>query len=201
MDSLPLIIALTFGYLLGSIPFGLLIAKASGQGDIRAIGSGNIGATNVLRTGRKDLAFLTLLADAGKAGVAALIVTHFYGLPYGLIAGTLALIGHCFPVWLGFKGGKGVATFFGCLLAAAWPVGIGAGIIWLLVAYLSKMSSLGALWAAASAPLIALYLGRIDIALMSAVLAVIIFIRHRENIVRIFKGIEPKIGEKKDKAS
>ena len=197
MDTLPLIISITFGYLLGSIPFGLLIAKAAGQGDIRGIGSGNIGATNVLRTGRKDLAFLTLLTDAGKAGVAALIINHFYGLPYGLIAGTLALIGHCFPVWLGFKGGKGVATFFGCLLATAWPVGLIAGAIWLAIAFLTKMSSMGALWAASSAPIAAMVLGRLDIAMMSVVLALVIFIRHRENIGRIIKGTEPKIGAKK----
>jgi len=164
MDTLPLIISITFGYLLGSIPFGLLIAKAAGQGDIRGIGSGNIGATNVLRTGRKDLAFLTLLTDAGKAGVAALIINHFYGLPYGLIAGTLALIGHA---------------------------------IWLAIAFLTKMSSMGALWAAASAPIAAMVLGRLDIAMMSVVLALVIFIRHRENIGRIIKGTEPKIGAKK----
>lgn len=200
METLPLIVAVIFGYLLGSIPFGLLIAKASGQGDIRKIGSGNIGATNVLRTGRKDLALLTLLTDAGKAGAAALFVNHFYGLPYGLIAGTLALIGHCFPIWLGFKGGKGVATFFGCVLATAWPVGLIAGAIWLAIAFLTKMSSMGALWAAASAPVVALFLGRIDIATMSLVLAIVIFIRHKDNIGRIIKGTEPKIGAKKTDA-
>ena len=201
MDILPLISAVLFGYLLGSIPFGLLIARATGQGDIRKIGSGNIGATNVLRTGRKDLAFLTLLTDAGKAGAAALIVNHFAGLPYGLIAGAMALIGHCFPVWLGFKGGKGVATFFGCLLATAWPIGLLAGAIWLAIAFLTKMSSMGALWAAASAPIIALFLGRMDIAIMSMVLALVIFIRHKDNIGRIIKGTEPKIGAKKDRAN
>ncbi len=198
---MPLIISLVFGYLLGSIPFGLLIAKAAGQGDIRGIGSGNIGATNVLRTGRKDLAFLTLLTDAGKAGVAALIITHFFGLPFGLFAGTLALIGHCFPVWLGFKGGKGVATFFGCLLATAWPVGLIAGAIWLVIAFLTKMSAMAGLWAAASAPVIALVLGRLDISIMSLVLALVIFIRHKDNIGRILKGTEPKIGAKKKETS
>ena len=198
---MPLIISLVFGYLLGSIPFGLLIAKAAGQGDIRGIGSGNIGATNVLRTGRKDLAFLTLLTDAGKAGVAALIITHFFGLPFGLFAGTLALIGHCFPVWLGFKGGKGVATFFGCLLATAWPVGLIAGAIWLVIAFLTKMSAMAGLWAAASAPVIALVLGRLDISIMSLVLALVIFIRHKDNIGRILKGTEPKIGAKKKDTS
>ena len=198
---MPLIISLVFGYLLGSIPFGLLIAKAAGQGDIRGIGSGNIGATNVLRTGRKDLAFLTLLTDAGKAGVAALIITHFFGLPFGLFAGTLALIGHCFPAWLGFKGGKGVATFFGCLLATAWPVGLIAGAIWLVIAFLTKMSAMAGLWAAASAPVIALVLGRLDISIMSLVLALVIFIRHKDNIGRILKGTEPKIGAKKKDTS
>ena len=198
---MPLIISLVFGYLLGSIPFGLLIAKAAGQGDIRGIGSGNIGATNVLRTGRKDLAFLTLLTDAGKAGVAALIITHFFGLPFGLFAGTLALIGHCFPVWLGFKGGKGVATFFGCLLATAWPVGLIASAIWLVIAFLTKMSAMAGLWAAASAPVIALVLGRLDISIMSLVLALVIFIRHKDNIGRILKGTEPKIGAKKKETS
>lgn len=200
MENTPVIIAVLFGYLLGSIPFGLLIAKASGQGDIRNIGSGNIGATNVLRTGRKDLALLTLLTDAGKAGAAALIINHFFGLPYGLIAGTLALIGHCFPVWLGFKGGKGVATFFGCLLATAWPVGLIAGAIWLTIAFLTRMSAMAGLWAAATAPVAALLLGRLDIALMALFLAIVIFIRHRENIGRIIKGTEPKIGAKKNKS-
>lgn len=196
MDTLTLIISVIGGYLLGSIPFGLLIAKVSGQGDIRAIGSGNIGATNVLRTGRKDLAALTLLFDAGKAGLAALIITHFYGLPYGLIAGVAALIGHCFPLWLKFKGGKGVATFFGALLATCWPVGLCAGAVWLATAFVSKMSSLGALAAAGAAPLIALYFQRVDIAAMAVVMAVIIYIRHAQNIGRIVKGTEPKIGKK-----
>lgn len=197
MDALPLIIASSIGYLLGSIPFGLLIAKASGQGDIRNIGSGNIGATNVLRTGRKDLAFLTLLTDAGKAGAAALIVSHFFGFHYGLIAGALALIGHCFPIWLGFKGGKGVATFFGCLLAVAWPIGLIAGAVWLIIAYITRMSAMGGLWAAASAPVAALFMGRIDITMMTLVLTAVIFIRHGANIKRILNGTEPKIGESK----
>lgn len=195
MDTVSLITALIGGYVLGSIPFGLLIARLSGQGDIRAIGSGNIGATNVLRTGRKDLAALTLLFDAGKAGVAALIATHVLGLPYGAIAGAAALIGHCFPVWLKFKGGKGVATFFGALLATSWPIGLGAGAIWLTTAFLTRMSSMGALTAAGAAPLIALYTGRTDIAVMAAVMAVVIYIRHRENIGRILKGTESKIGQ------
>jgi len=196
MNSTLLIYALIGGYILGSIPFGLLIAKLSGQGDIRDIGSGNIGATNVLRTGRKDLAALTLLLDAGKAGLAALIANHFMGLPYGLIAGAAALIGHCFPVWLKFKGGKGVATFFGALFATCWPVGLTAGAMWLFTAFISRISSLGALAAAGTAPIIALMFERLDIALMAAVMALIIYIRHKDNIVRIVKGQESKIGQK-----
>ncbi len=196
MDYQVLIIAILAGYTLGSIPFGLLISRLFGQGDIRAIGSGNIGATNVLRTGRKDLAALTLLLDGGKAAAAALIFNHFFGLPYGLFAGAAALIGHCFPVWLKFKGGKGVATFFGCLLAAAWPVGLIAAAVWLAIAVLFRMSSLAALWAAAAAPLAALWLGRTDVAAMASALALVIFIRHKDNIARIIKGTESKIGKK-----
>lgn len=196
MDITTLIIAAVGGYILGSIPFGLLIAKFSGQGDIRDIGSGNIGATNVLRTGRKDLAALTLLFDAGKAGIAALVVNHFFGLPFGLVAGAAALVGHCFPVWLKFKGGKGVATFFGALFATAWPVGLVAGAIWLATAFISRMSSLGALAAAGIAPVVAIYLGRADVAAMAVVMALIIYIRHAENIGRIIKGTESKIGQK-----
>ena len=150
MFSMPILYALIGGYLLGSIPFGLLIARATGQGDIRDIGSGNIGATNVLRTGRKDIALITLLLDAGKAGIAALIFNHFFGAPIGFFAGAAALIGHCFPIWLKFKGGKGVATFFGGLLATAWPIGLIAGAIWLACAFLTRISSLSALAAAGS---------------------------------------------------
>ena len=192
----PILFALLGGYLLGSIPFGLLIAKASGQGDIRDIGSGNIGATNVLRTGRKDIAFLTLLLDAAKAGVAALIFNHIFGAPIGLYAGVAALIGHCFPVWLGFKGGKGVATFYGCLFATSWQLGLIAGAIWLVCAFLTRISSLAGLAAAGLAPIIAFMMGNIPIAVMAAVMAIIIYIRHAENIGRIIKGTESKIGKK-----
>ena len=196
MFSMPILYALIGGYLLGSIPFGLLIARATGQGDIRKIGSGNIGATNVLRTGRKDIAFITLLLDAGKAGIAALIFNHFFGAPIGLFAGAAALIGHCFPIWLKFKGGKGVATFFGCLLATAFPIGLIAGAIWLVCAFLTRISSLSALAAAGSAPLIALLMGYPNVAIMAAVMALIIYIRHAENIGRILKGTESRIGKK-----
>lgn len=183
-------------YLLGAIPFGLLIAHAAGQGDIRAIGSGNIGATNVLRTGRKDLAILTLLLDAAKAGVAVLVVKHFYGVELGLMAGGAALIGHCFPVWLKFKGGKGVATYFGFLFAGAWLVGLIAGFVWLASAFLSRMSSLSALLAAFIAPIAAYGLGNVPMAIAAAVLSLVIFIRHKDNIGRILSGTESKIGNK-----
>jgi glycerol-3-phosphate acyltransferase PlsY len=196
MFSMPILYALIGGYLLGSIPFGLLIARATGQGDIRKIGSGNIGATNVLRTGRKDIAFITLLLDAGKAGIAALIFNHVFGAPIGLFAGAAALIGHCFPIWLKFKGGKGVATFFGCLLAVALPIGLIAGAIWLVCAFLTRISSLSALAAAGSAPLIALLMGYPNVAIMAAVMALIIYIRHAENIGRILKGTESRIGKR-----
>jgi len=197
MFSMSMLYAIIGGYLLGSIPFGLLIARASGKGDIRDIGSGNIGATNVLRTGRKDLAFITLLLDAGKAGIAALIFNHFFGAPIGLFAGAAALIGHCFPVWLKFKGGKGVATFFGCLLATAWPIGLIAGVIWLSCAFLTRISSLSALAAAGTAPIIAFLMGNIPVAMMAAVMGIIIYIRHADNIGRIIKGTESKIGASK----
>ncbi len=196
MFSIPILYAILGGYLLGSIPFGFLIARASGAGDIRDIGSGNIGATNVLRTGRKDIALLTLLLDAAKAGVAALIFNHFFGAPIGLYAGAAALIGHCFPVWLKFKGGKGVATFFGILFATAWPLGFIAGAIWLGCAFITRISSLSALAAAGITPLAAYLLGNFPVALMSAVLAIIIYIRHAENIGRILKGTESQIGKK-----
>lgn len=194
MIFLPL--SLIIGYLLGSIPFGLLIAKFSGQGDIRNIGSGNIGATNVLRTGRKDLAFITLLLDAAKAAFAFLIINYFIGQPFGIYAGAMALIGHCFPVWLGFKGGKGVATYLGYLLAAAWPVGLIACGTWLASAVLFRMSSLAALIAALVAPIVAYFLSGPTLAAVSALLTIVIYIRHLANINRILTGEEPKIGKK-----
>ena len=197
MFSTPILYALIGGYLLGSIPFGLLIARATGQGDIRKIGSGNIGATNVLRTGRKEIAFITLLLDAGKAGIAALLFNHFFGAPIGFFAGAAALIGHWFPIWLKFKGGKGLATFFGALLATAWPIGLIAGAIWLACAFITRISSLSALAAAGSVPLIAFMMGYTHVAMMVAVMAIIIYIRHVENIGRILKGTESRIGSKK----
>ena len=191
------IYAAIIGYFLGSIPFGLLISRLGGQGDIREIGSGNIGTTNVLRTGRKDLAALTLLFDGGKAAAAFFIANHFFSFDAGLVAAGFALLGHCFPIWLKFKGGKGVATFLGALLAAHWPLGLMAIGIWIAVAVLLKMSSLAALTAAGITPLIALYMGKFNVAIMAALLALIIYIRHKDNIGRILKGTEPKIGQGK----
>jgi len=199
-DMTPLLtsfLVLIGGYILGSIPFGLLISRAAGQGDIRSIGSGNIGATNVLRTGRKDLAVVTLLLDAAKAVVAVLVVKHFFGLEYGLMAGGAALFGHCFPVWLKFKGGKGVATYFGFLFAGAWKVGLIAGAVWLTSAFVSRMSSFSALLAALVAPIAAYGLGYRPMAVAAAILSLIIFVRHKENIGRIMSGTESKIGKSK----
>lgn len=185
------------GYLLGSIPFGLVITRLAGLGDIRAIGSGNIGATNVLRTGRKDLALATLVLDAGKAGFACLILTWLVSTPAGLVAGGAAFLGHCFPVWLRFNGGKGVATFLGTLLAAAWPVGLLVCFTWLGMALLMRISSLSALVAAAAAPLFALAFGRADVAILALFLAVLVYWRHKTNIARLIDGTEPHIGAKK----
>lgn len=193
------------GYLLGSIPFGVILTRAAGTGDVRNIGSGNIGATNVLRTGRKDLALATLILDAGKGAVALLLARHLLGSEAaGAVAGGAAFLGHLFPIWLGFKGGKGVATFFGLILAAAWPLGLLAAATWLLVAFLLRFSSLAALVAAAATPLYALLplpaLGlpaAPPILLLAVFTAVLIYIRHHENIRRLLKGQEPRIGAKK----
>jgi acyl phosphate:glycerol-3-phosphate acyltransferase len=192
-----ILLAAIGGYLFGSVPFGLVLTRLAGLGDIRTIGSGNIGATNVLRTGRKDLALATLVLDAGKAGFACLVFTALVSTPAGLVAGGAAFLGHCFPVWLKFNGGKGVATFLGTLLAAAWPVGLLTCATWLGVALLMRFSSLAALVAAAAAPLLALAAGRADVALLALFLAVLIFWRHRTNITRLLDGSEPPIGAKK----
>ena len=193
------------GYLLGSIPFGVIATHLAGLGDIRKVGSGNIGATNVLRTGRKDLAALTLIGDGGKGavavGVAQACALHYAPAAEPLacaLAGGAAFFGHLFPVWLGFKGGKGLATFLGVILAAAWPVGVAACLTWLVVAKLSKISSLSGLVAAALAPLIALGLQRpMPTVVLAAVLAVLIFVRHHQNIRRLLDGSEPRIGATK----
>jgi glycerol-3-phosphate acyltransferase PlsY len=192
------------GYLLGSIPFGVILTRAGGAGDVRNIGSGNIGATNVLRTGRKDLAIATLILDAGKGAVALLVARYLFGEVAGAIAGGAAFLGHLFPVWLGFKGGKGVATFFGLILAACWPLGLMAAATWLIVAFALRYSSLAALVAAALTPLYALLpLPALGLPAPAAILilaiftAVLIYVRHHENIARLLKGAEPRIGARK----
>ncbi|WP_396593083.1 glycerol-3-phosphate 1-O-acyltransferase PlsY [Brevundimonas sp. R86498] len=193
------------GYLLGSIPFGVVITRAAGTGDVRSIGSGNIGATNVLRTGRKDLALATLLLDAGKGAVALLIARHLFGSEAaGAIAGGAAFLGHLFPVWLGFRGGKGVATFFGLMIAACWPLGLMAGATWLIVAFALRYSSLAALIAAAATPALALLPLPVvglpapqPVFVLAVVTAILIYIRHHENIGRLLKGAEPRIGARK----
>ena len=187
---------LLLGYLFGSIPFGLLLTRAAGLGDIRRIGSGNIGATNVLRTGNKGLAAATLLLDALKGAAAVLIVAWFVGHEAVLWAGAGAVIGHNFPVWLRFKGGKGVATSYGVLLAAAWPVGIAAGAVWLIVAGVTRRSSLAALVSFALAPVIAALLADPTIVKLALVIAVLVFVRHHANIRRLLAGTEPRIGQK-----
>ncbi len=188
--------AVVLGYLLGSIPFGLVLTRLAGLGDIRQIGSGNIGATNVLRTGRKDLAAATLILDAGKGGIAALIAAR-WGFELAILAGGAAFLGHLFPVWLGFKGGKGVATFIGTLLGVFWPMGLIVIATWLVVAGALRISSLSALVAAATAPIWAWYLSGPALAALCLFMAVLIFIRHHENIRRLAAGTEPRIGKKK----
>ena len=188
--------ALAGGYVLGSIPFGLVLTRIAGLGDIRAIGSGNIGTTNVLRTGRKDLAAATLLLDGGKGAAAALIAAA-WGPDMALVAGFGALIGHLYPLWLRFKGGKGVATALGVLLALAWPVGVAACATWLAVAAVFRYSSLAALLSLAAAPLYAwLLMGDLQMVEFGAIVALLIWAKHHANIRRLLKGEEPKIGRK-----
>jgi glycerol-3-phosphate acyltransferase PlsY len=194
------ILAALGGYLLGSIPFGLVLTKLAGLGDIRQIGSGNIGATNVLRTGNKGLAAATLILDAAKGGIAALIAQALADPNAGLIAGLAAVLGHNFPVWLDFKGGKGVATSLGVLVAVAWPVGLAAILTWLASAAIFRISSLAALLAFALSPVYAtLWVGH-EPAILALVLAAIVIGRHHANIRRLLAGQEPKIGGKKKDA-
>ena len=181
------------GYLLGSIPFGLVLTRLAGHGDLRAIGSGNIGATNVLRTGRKGLAALTLLFDGGK-GAAAVLVCGAWGAEAGFAAGLGAVLGHDFPSWLRFKGGKGVATTLGVLLAAVWPAGVLACLTWLSVAALFRYSSLAALAALTAAPFYAAWLADGQAVVLAAVLAVLAIARHHANIRRLLRGTETRIG-------
>ncbi|HUN44043.1 MAG TPA: glycerol-3-phosphate 1-O-acyltransferase PlsY [Acetobacteraceae bacterium] len=192
---MPPIAFILLGYVLGSIPFGLLLTRAAGLGDIRAIGSGNIGATNVLRTGNKSLAAATLLLDGGKGAAAVLIARAVAGHDAALWAGLGAVVGHLFPAWLRFKGGKGVATSYGVLIAAAWPVGLAAGAAWLIVAGVLRWSSLAALVSFALAPFLAWGLGDSDIAILAAAIAVLVYVRHHANIRRLLAGTEPRIGQ------
>ncbi|MBO6899177.1 MAG: glycerol-3-phosphate 1-O-acyltransferase PlsY [Shimia sp.] len=185
------------GYVLGSIPFGMVLSKVMGLGNLREIGSGNIGATNVLRTGSKKAAALTLILDGGKGAVAVLIARAMASEDAAQVAGLMAFLGHCYPVWLKFKGGKGVATFLGLMLALAWPVGIACCLTWLATAAVSRISSLSALVAAASGAVWMLVLGYGSAVVLAVLLAVIVFARHHENIARLRAGTEPKIGAKK----
>ncbi|WP_371039098.1 MULTISPECIES: glycerol-3-phosphate 1-O-acyltransferase PlsY [unclassified Rhodosalinus] len=184
------------GYLLGSVPFGVLLTRALGLADPRKIGSGNIGATNVLRTGNKAAAAGTLLLDGGKGAAAVLLARAVAGEDAAQIAGLAAFLGHCYPVWLGFRGGKGVATFLGLVLALAWPVGVACCLTWLATAALARISSLAALVAAASAAPWAIVLGRGEMAALAVALALVVAWRHRTNIARMRAGMEPRIGRK-----
>jgi glycerol-3-phosphate acyltransferase PlsY len=191
-----LLIALLLGYLLGSVPWGLLLTRAAGLGDVRAIGSGSIGATNVLRTGNKSLAAATLALDIAKGALALWVAGSLWGEQAGLAAGFGAVLGHAFPVWLGFRGGKSVATGGGVLLAAAWWLGLGAALVWLAMAFTTRISSASSLAACVAAPVLALVAGRYDLALFSTGIALLVAIRHHSNIERLLAGTEPKIGHK-----
>jgi len=190
------LLALPLGYLLGSIPFGLLLAKAAGKGDIRQQGSGNIGATNVLRTGSKGLAAAVLVLDALKGFVAVWLVARWW--PEGLALGALgAVVGHCFPVWLGFKGGKGVATALGVSLALGWPIGLAYAAVWVGLLALTRISSVAGMSAAVAAPVAAAAFGRVDVVPVLIGIALIVLYQHRGNLARLRAGTEPKVGSKR----
>lgn len=191
-----ILLSLLVGYLLGSIPFGLILTKLAGVEDIRSIGSGNIGATNVLRTGRKGLAAATLIGDALKGAVAVLIVMWFAGRELSMFAGLGAVLGHVFPVWLRFKGGKGVATYIGVLIALAWPAALAFGIVWIGVAAITRYSSLAGLLASASTPVFLWWTDDREAATLFLVLTVLLWFMHRANIARLLEGTESRIGKK-----
>jgi glycerol-3-phosphate acyltransferase PlsY len=191
-----LAIAAVIGYVLGSIPFGLVLTRMAGLGDVRNIGSGNIGATNVLRTGNKKLAAATLLFDALKGTAAVLIAGHFFGYEASLFAGFLAFLGHLYPVWLGFKGGKGVATYIGVMFGLDWRMGLLLLAVWIATAAISRYSSLSALVATAAIPVVEFFAGDIRIAALAALMSVIVWIKHRANIERLLSGGESRIGSK-----
>ncbi|MGB6439303.1 MAG: glycerol-3-phosphate 1-O-acyltransferase PlsY [Methyloceanibacter sp.] len=190
------LVALAVGYLLGSIPFGLILTKLAGHGDLRDIGSGNIGATNVLRTGNKALAALTLILDLLK-GTAAVLIGARFGHDAALLGGLGAILGHLFPIWLGFRGGKGVATYIGVLLGLYWPVAIVFCAIWLLVALITRYSSLSALVASAAAPCLLVVVGETRIAVLFLIFTLLLYWRHADNIGRLLRGEEGRIGAKK----
>ena len=188
-----MIVSVVFGYLCGTIPFGLILSKSAGLGDIRKIGSGNIGATNVLRTGNKKVAALTFICDALKGTVPVVLMSALYGSQAAILAGLAAFFGHLFPLWLGFKGGKGVATSIGVLLGLFLPLGLTFITVWIAMAYAFRISSLSALTASALTPLWAWLFGRTDLLLPALVLGAAIWIMHRANIARLLKGEEPQI--------
>jgi len=190
------IAALLMGYLLGSIPFGILLTRMAGAGDLRSIGSGNIGATNVLRTGRKGLAAATLLLDLAKGAAAVLLVERLFPGD-GMLAAAGALVGHCYPVWLRFRGGKGVATLMGVVLALHWPVGVAYAVVWVGLLATVRISSVAGMAAAIAAPLAAALFGRFDLVLLLLALALVVLWKHGENIERLLAGTEPRIGRAK----
>jgi acyl phosphate:glycerol-3-phosphate acyltransferase len=193
MTGLEMIVSIMLGYLCGTIPFGLILTKSAGLGDIRQIGSGNIGATNVLRTGNKTVAALTLVCDGLKGTVPVVLMSLLYGTQASIIAGLAAFFGHLFPLWLGFKGGKGVATNIGVLFGLVWPLGLIFIAVWLAVAFAFRLSSLSALTASLLTPLWAFLLGRTDLLIPTLILGAAIWITHRANIARLIRGAEPKI--------
>lgn len=197
LSPLEMIVSLVLGYLCGTIPFGLILTKSAGLGDIRSIGSGNIGATNVLRTGNKKVAALTLILDALKGTVPALLMGWLFGPQAAILAGLAAFFGHLFPMWLGFKGGKGVATTIGVLFGLYWPLGLIFIAVWIAMAALFRISSLSALTASLLSPAAAWAVGKTDLILPAAIMAIAVFITHRANIGRILKGEEPRIGKSK----
>ncbi len=196
LSSIPILVLWgAIGYLLGSIPFGMVLSRVMGLGDLRKVGSGNIGATNVLRTGNKAAAALTVLLDGAKGAVAVFLARVLAGEDAAQLAALTAFLGHCFPVWLGFRGGKGVATFLGLMLALAWPVGIACCLTWLFAAVVTRISSLAAIYAAALSTIWIVLLGYKDMLLLGSVLTVLLFVRHWANIKRLRQGTEPKIGQ------
>ena len=193
-----LMLTALLGYLLGSIPFGIIVTRAMGLGDLRKVGSGNIGATNVLRTGNKAAALATLLLDGGKGALAVVLARVFVGAEDAAqVAGLAAFLGHLFPIWLGFRGGKGVATFLGLMLALDWRVGLACCATWLAAAAISRISSVGALTAVALSPVWCLLFGQGQLLILTLILTVLIYVRHASNLARLKAGTEPKIGQKK----